>query len=109
MLSPGQDIPSRLLAQHKPLLEWKQFLHECKQQQQQALKETLEGLKLKFRQPPQHHQVLLAWGQLCPAGHHPWGGHMCITGGQKQPLPLSCTWFGSHGPSAVAVLSSSLL
>ncbi|KAM9615552.1 coiled-coil domain-containing protein 183 [Morphnus guianensis] len=56
MLSPGQDIPSRLLAQQKSSVDLEQYVKECKEKKQ-ALKETLKELELKqaelkFRQPP---------------------------------------------------------
>lgn len=56
MLSPGQDIPSRLLAQQKSSVDLEQYVKECKEKKQ-ALKKTLKELELKqaelkFRQPP---------------------------------------------------------
>ncbi|KAM9526153.1 coiled-coil domain-containing protein 183-like, partial [Guaruba guarouba] len=50
------DIPSRLLAQQKSLVELEQYLAECKEKKQE-LKKTLKELEmkldeLKFRQPP---------------------------------------------------------
>lgn len=55
-LSPPQDIPCRLLAQHKSQLELEQYLTGRKEKQQQ-LQKALEDLQLKlqelkFRQPP---------------------------------------------------------
>ncbi|XP_068272061.1 coiled-coil domain-containing protein 183-like [Nyctibius grandis] len=50
------DIPNRLLAQQKSLVDLEQYVNECKEKKQ-ALKEELKELELKlalvkFRQPP---------------------------------------------------------
>lgn len=56
MLSPGQDIPGRLLAQQKSLAELQQYLtgrEEKKQELTKTLKELeMKLAELKFRQPP---------------------------------------------------------
>uniref|UniRef100_A0A8C3PK92 Uncharacterized protein n=1 Tax=Calidris pygmaea TaxID=425635 RepID=A0A8C3PK92_9CHAR len=62
VLSPVQDIPSRLLAQQKSSVELEQYVNECKEKKQ-ALKETLKDLELKqaelkFRQPPNKNSVV---------------------------------------------------
>lgn len=56
MLSPGQDIPIRLQAQQKSLLEMEQYLTRCKEKKQElekAVKELeMQRDELKFRRPP---------------------------------------------------------
>uniref|UniRef100_A0A8C3JHK0 Uncharacterized protein n=1 Tax=Calidris pygmaea TaxID=425635 RepID=A0A8C3JHK0_9CHAR len=65
VLSPVQDIPSRLLAQQKSSVELEQYVNECKEKKQ-ALKETLKDLELKqaelkFRQPPNKNRCCWPW------------------------------------------------
>lgn len=94
MLSPGQDIPGRLLAQQKSTVDLEQYIKECKEKKQ-VLKEMLKELELKqaelkFRQPPNTTRCCWPW-DCCASWVTTLGGDICIMGvptGHPFSVPL---------------------
>lgn len=99
MLSPGQDIPGRLLAQQKSLVELEQYLTGCKEKKQE-LKKTLKELEmkldeLKFCQPSTQPGAAAGLRIAMPKGPPPLGagGHGHGRCPNRASLPLSpCSW-----------------
>lgn len=93
MLSSGQDIPSRLLAQQKSSVDLEQYVKECKEKKQ-VLMETLKELELKqaelkFRKPPETTRCCWSWDSCVNWATSLRGGHVQHGCPGRAPLPPS--------------------